>query len=566
MEQRLLDAKKEGLKNVVDVAFGVFGEYDTLVGNGEMQLAEAQTRAVQKIRRLRYGEKEYFWINDVSMKMVMHPIKPELDGTDVTNNQDPNGKYLFREFVRISKSNGSGIVDYLWPKPGEDAPVPKISYVRLYEPWGWILGSGIYVDDVEQEMSRLRAVLIVGNAIFAVVTLAFAGLIGAGITRPLRRVIDGLKEIASGKGDIVLNKRIAISSIDEIGVLSSEFNGLMESIGKLTVFKKVIEEDDSVEEVYRRLGEVFSGQLGLNDCTIYEVVTDHARMVQVYPVTAAQGDRKCHPAVAENCDLCKAKRTAHVISSLTYPSMCRHFRAGPGEEHCCIPLVVGGGTVGVVQLVFGACQDRNAVRENEAKLFKVEQYIKESLPVIETKRLMNTLREASLRDPLTSLHNRRYLQEYAEKIVAGTTRRGKKVGLVMCDLDHFKQVNDVHGHAAGDLVLKETAGLISRSVRESDIVIRFGGEEFLVVLVDINDAEAITVAEKIRERVQAAKIRLPAGTIGKTISIGVSEFPTDTSTFWNCIKCADVALYKAKESGRNQSCRFTADMREEEQV
>jgi diguanylate cyclase (GGDEF)-like protein len=372
-------------------------------------------------------------------------------------------------------------------------------------------------------------------------------------------VIDGLKSIAGGKGDIVLNKRIAITSIDEIGVLSSEFNGLMESIGRLTAFKKVIEEDESVEDVYRRLGEVFSGELGLSDCRIYEVDGSGSRMIPVYPGSGPPGEMPCDSEVAENCDLCKAKRTGHVISSLAYPSICRRFRAEAGKQHCCMPLVVGGGAVGVVQFVFDGRGALDAAKDREPSLYKVEQYIKESLPVIETKRLMNTLREATLRDPLTGLHNRRYLQECTEKIVAGSLRRGKKVGLVMCDLDHFKQVNDVHGHAAGDLVLKESSSLIRRSVRESDIVIRFGGEEFLVVLVDINDGEAIAVAEKIREKVQAATFKLAEGTISKTISLGVSEYPTDTSTFGHCIKFADAALYKAKEAGRNRTVRFTAD-------
>jgi diguanylate cyclase (GGDEF)-like protein len=564
IERRMLETKKEGLKNVVDVAFGVFHDYDRLVRNGQLTLGEAQARAAQKIGELRYGDKEYFWINDVNLKMVMHPVRPELDGKDLTNTQDPKGKYLFRDFVNVSKANGSGFVDYLWPKPGEDAPVPKVSYVRLYDAWGWVLGSGVYVDDVGRDMGRLRSVLMIGTLLFTFVTLAFTAVVGAGITRPLRRVIDGLQDIASGKGDIVLDKRIAITSIDEIGLLSSEFNSLMESINALTVFKKVIEEDDSVEEVYRRLGEVFSSQLGLSDCRIYEVIGSQGKMAQVHPVAASQSEASCGPEIEENCELCKAKRTAHTISSLTYPSICRYFRAEPGKEHCCIPLVVGGGTVGVVQFVFDA-GERGAAGVHQAKIFKVEQYIKEALPVIETKRLMNTLREASLRDPMTGLHNRRYLQEYTEKIVAGAMRRGKKVGLVMCDLDYFKQVNDTHGHAAGDVVLKETSVIIARSVRESDIVIRFGGEEFLVVLLDINDGEAMMVAEKIREKVQGAKIKLPDGTISKTISLGVSEFPTDTDTFWHCIKFADVALYKAKEMGRNRSVRFSSEMWKEDQ-
>ncbi len=565
IERRLLESKKEGVRNVVDVAFATFAEMDQLARTGQLTLAEAQARAARKLATARYGDNEYFWINDVDVKMIMHPIRPELDGRDQSGTRDPNGKYLFREFVKVARSAGAGFVEYLWPKPGETLPVPKISYVRLYEPWGWILGSGVYVDDVQRDMARIRWVLLSGTALFMVVTLGFAALIGTGITRPLRKVITGLKDIASGKGDIVLTKRIAITSIDEIGLLSSEFNGLMEAIGSLTVFKKVIEEDESVEEVYGRLGEAFTGSLGMKECHILEVVGAAGKMVQVYPATPDAAPPRCDPQILETCDLCKAKRTGHSISSLTFPAICRHFRGEPGQEHACIPMVVGGGAVGVVQFVLEGAEHRAVARETEARLFRVEQYIKESLPVIETKRLMTTLREASLRDPMTGLHNRRYLQEYTEKIVAGTLRRGKKVGLVMCDLDYFKQVNDTHGHAVGDLVLKETSAIISRSVRESDIVIRFGGEEFLVVLLDVNEGEALTIAEKIRARVEATKIKVPDGTLSKTISLGVSEFPTDTGALWHCIKFADVALYKAKEGGRNRSVRFTADMWKEEQ-
>jgi diguanylate cyclase (GGDEF)-like protein len=228
--------------------------------------------------------------------------------------------------------------------------------------------------------------------------------------------------------------------------------------------------------------------------------------------------------------------------------------------------VVGGATVGVVQFVFDAPENESGAKAVEAKVFKAEQYINESLAVIETKRLMSTLQDSALIDPLTKLHNRRYLQEYTEKIVAGVLRRGKAIGLIMCDLDYFKQVNDTYGHAAGDIVLQQTSKVIQQSIRESDIVIRFGGEEFLAVLLDISEGEGMIIAEKIRLNIQQLKIKVPEGVIQKTISMGVSEFPTDTGTMWSCIKFADVALYRAKEEGRNRSVRFTKDMWKEEQV
>ncbi len=560
VERKIMDGKKEGTKNVVEVAFGILAGYDALAKSGQLTEAEARERAAQEVRKLRYKETEYFWITDRALNMVMHPARPELDGTNLGDNKDPQGKYIFREFARVCNEKGSGFVEYLWPKPGERLPVAKISYVKLYAPWGWIVGSGVYVDDVEKDMARLRWNMAVGTIIFAVLTLSLSLFIGISITRLLKNVIGGLQAIASGKGDVDLSKRIATSSIDEIGVLSAEFNGLMDSISSLTVFKKVIEEDDTLDDVYARLGSVFTEELGLGGCVIYEISGSQGKMRPVYPSFPVTGELCCNADILDNHDLCKAKRTGHPISSLTYPRICKQFLAASGKEHFCIPMTVGGGTAGVVQFVFNRSETFTDSRENERRLYKAEQYIKESLSVIEAKRLMNTLRESSLRDPLTGLSNRRYLQEYTEKLVAGAKRRGTLVGLIMCDLDYFKQVNDSYGHNVGDIVLRETANIIRTSVRESDIVVRFGGEEFLVVLFDIRECEAVNVAEKIRDNVQNARIKIPEGVIQKTISLGVSEFPADTNTFWHAIKYADVALYKAKEGGRNRVMRFTREM------
>ena len=566
VEQKMLQEKSEGLKNVVDVAYGIFNEYGNLVQKGEVSIDEAKKQVSHRIKNLRYNENNYFWINDTNLIMVMHPIKPELDGVDLTDNKDSKGKYLFREFVAISKSQGSGFVDYMWPKPGSQKPVAKTSYVKLYEPWGWIIGSGIYIDNITKEINRLRLYMLAGILIFTILTISFAVVIGTGITSPLKKVIEGLQDIAGGKGRAALTKRIAITSIDEIGMLSAEFNSLMESINNLAVFKKVIEEDDSLEEVYQRLGEVFTQQLGINHCFIYEVINSKNKLQMTYPSSFDQEEMMCNHNILNDNDLCKAKRTGHTITSSIFPAICRQFLTQKERDHYCLPIVVGGATVAVIQFVFDKPGTPSDLKEMEAKIFKAEQYINESLAVIETKRLMSSLQESALVDPLTGLYNRRYLQDYTEKIVAGVLRRGKSIGLIMCDLDYFKQVNDTYGHTAGDLVLKETSKTIRQSIRDADIVIRFGGEEFLVVLLDISDGETMTVAEKIRLNIQKLKIKVPDGVIQKTISLGVSEFPTDTETLWSCIKFADVALYRAKEDGRNKCIRFTEDMWKEEQV
>jgi methyl-accepting chemotaxis protein len=151
-----------------------------------------------------------------------------LDGKDLTDNKDPNGKYLFREFVRVAKEKGAGFVDYMWPKPGESTPVPKISYVKLYQPWGWIIGSGVYVDDIAKDIASLRWGIVIATLLMGFAALALAFSIGIGITRPLKKVMENLHDIAQGEGD--LTRRIEIDRQDEAGALAHSFNTFVEKL------------------------------------------------------------------------------------------------------------------------------------------------------------------------------------------------------------------------------------------------------------------------------------------------------------------------------------------------
>ncbi|CAK0756545.1 Diguanylate cyclase [Azospirillaceae bacterium] len=563
-----MEEKRHNIRNVVEVAHSVLVSHYDMARDGVIDEKVAKELAVKAIRAARYREKEYFWINDSALTMVMHPAAPELNGRNMNDFKDPNGVYLFREFGRITQANGAGFVSYMWPKPGEEAPVSKISYVKAFEPWKWVIGSGVYLDDVHEEIKELRYISLGGTAIFAFLTLSLALWVGRGVTRRLNKVIAGLKAVASGKGDVDLTRRIAITSIDEIGILSSEFNSLMESIGALTRFKKIIEEDDSLSDVYSRLWDVFLEDLSLDCAHIYEVDVLANRMTIGYPLAGKALEQTCNQDILDNSALCKAKRTAHEISSLDSPKICKQFLLGDCKEHVCVPMSIGSGTLGVAQFIFDkpALADKALRIDVKERIFKASQFITEALPVIESKRLTATLRESSLTDPLTGLRNRRFLQECADNLCAGAKRRSKAVALLMCDLDFFKQINDSYGHDAGDDVLRQTARVLKESVRESDLLFRFGGEEFVVLLVDVDLESGLTVAEKIRRRLEAHKFTLSdARVIQKTISIGVSEYPTDSESFWRVLKFADVALYEAKEKGRNRAIRFTKEMWKDEQ-
>ena len=185
------DQQREA-QTAVETALGVVAFFGEQEASGELTREEAQTRAKDALRELRYAGEEYFWINDMTPTMVMHPIKPELDGTDLSENEDPEGTRLFVEFVEVVEADGSGFVSYLWPKPGEEAPQPKVSYVTGYEPWGWVVGSGLYVADLDGAFRAELATLLLWSVPVVLLIVVLSLLVSRSITRPLRAMTDVL--------------------------------------------------------------------------------------------------------------------------------------------------------------------------------------------------------------------------------------------------------------------------------------------------------------------------------------------------------------------------------------
>jgi len=148
-KQQMMTDRQEKIRNLVEVAHATIVHFEKQARDGRMPVDDAKKAAMNAVREMRYDKTEYFWINDFSPTTLMHPVRPELEGKAMNEVKDPTGKVLFVEFVKVVKASGAGYVDYLWPKPGSNAPVPKISYVKGFEPWGWIVGTGIYIDDVD---------------------------------------------------------------------------------------------------------------------------------------------------------------------------------------------------------------------------------------------------------------------------------------------------------------------------------------------------------------------------------------------------------------------------------
>ena len=259
-ERTLIMAERQnGVRQEVETAHGLLVHFHELAAKGTLQEADAKLGALNAIKALRYSGDEYFWVNDMQPRMIMHPIKPELDGQDLTGNKDPAGKRLFVEFVDTVKANGAGFVSYMWPKSGEQQAVPKISYVKGFAPWGWIVGSGVYVDSVNATFWSRLISFSFGALVLTAVLVGFSLLIARSITRPLNQAVKVAKTVAAGD----LTSRIALQqSNDETGQLLHALREMNESLVRI-----VGEVRSGADTIATASGQIATGNMDLSSRT-----------------------------------------------------------------------------------------------------------------------------------------------------------------------------------------------------------------------------------------------------------------------------------------------------------
>ncbi|MDT3668784.1 MAG: diguanylate cyclase [Aromatoleum sp.] len=421
-------------------------------------------------------------------------------------------------------------------------------------------------------LAARRLILPVGSTARAVERAVERALKGDFRGRVEQRTDDEVGEIATHTNDLLtfldqglgrisqrvvqLTGRTVSHDENQLEVAIDMVNGLADASG----FKQAIEEDETKAQIFDRFGKVLVERFGIEEFSIYE--TDGPKQLATVSVNGVP-NASCHwcdPQILARGEMCRAKRSGHTVDGFAQPGICYAFQpsaeGGEARRHYCVPIMQCGTVGNVVQLVV----PESKIDEFQEQMPYVQVYVREMAPVLEAKRLTETLRESSLRDAMTGLNNRRFLEEYVDTLIASNRRRKATIAILMLDLDYFKIVNDSYGHDAGDSVLKALAGVLKHSVRASDMVIRFGGEEFLIVLQDTDAEGAMRVAENIRAAVAEMKVQAGGTVLQKTISVGVATFPHDSDTFWQTVKFADVALYRAKEEGRNRVVMFASEM------
>jgi methyl-accepting chemotaxis protein len=211
------DDIERATRHAVETAQAVVAHYHDEEEKGHLSRADAQKAALATLAALRYGDKDYFWVNDMHPTMLMHPIKPELNGTDLTNNKDADGNAMFLTMAELVRKQGSGFLQYNWNKPGASEAVPKLSYVSGFAPWGWVIGSGVYIDNIDKAV--FGAAVILGLlALLVLLLVGFASWsIGRSISVPIEALALRMRALAGGDTQTTIP---GAGRHDEIGEMS----------------------------------------------------------------------------------------------------------------------------------------------------------------------------------------------------------------------------------------------------------------------------------------------------------------------------------------------------------
>jgi len=337
-----------------------------------------------------------------------------------------------------------------------------------------------------------------------------------------------------------------------------EANTIINELSDIYKFKKTIELDASKEAVYLRIIDILKLKYKLENFSFYEVHNVKGTRTLI----CNQGvDSICSVSVDKDANTCRAHRTKTDVISSEFTNLCQNCNAAD-LEYVCLPFSINNENSLVLSILSQETQEMHKV---QSLIPSIKNYLEAAKPVIESRILMDTLRDTSLRDGMTGLHNRRFLEEVIDKIMSQAKRNKDTYNIMMLDVDWFKMVNDTYGHDIGDMVIVEIGKVLKENVRDADLAIRYGGEEFVIMLHNSTDEGAMQVAQKIHTAFGSLIFNVgPGETMQKTMSIGMAKYPTDGDTIWKCIKYADTALYVAKDTGRNKIVEFTKEMNKNE--
>ena len=363
---------------------------------------------------------------------------------------------------------------------------------------------------------------------------------------------------------------LALNEKDELGDLSRSFilmsdrlqttqNKLdmeLERLQNLIKFGRLVGDEVSEEESYSILIKYLSRSFGIDRI----VVVSLSNSENIAEIIATYGDKDDESSSPHSCStelrvikdnsLCRAVRSGQdfVVNDVKTDYRCPYQEVNQSEgSYMCAPISTGGAVLGWIHLI-----SKQTNFFNPERCFMINSYISTIAPSISSMRLLKAHRNMAMRDSLTGLYNRRFLEESISAQVPFAERYGQPLSLMMIDIDHFKRFNDLYGHKQGDEIMQKVSNVLMDIARDSDVVSRYGGEEFVIIMPNTTKEGGMKLAEKIRAAVETQTLLNMNDTKEvTTVSIGLSTFPEDADDIAELMRQVDIALYQSKANGRN---------------
>ena len=488
----------------------------------------------ERIESIKLGDSGYAFVLAENGDIIIHPF---LSG-NIFSLEDASKGELSAGF----RASNSGKLTYMWQNPGEEEPREKVVIFNRIPRYGWIVGSSGYIDEFYAPVNRIRTLLFVSLAVALLLSLPLVLILSRSITQPLSQLITALATCNAEQGRMA---RVAWDSKDEIGTLAKHFNSFMDRIEVAAQeLSAEVQERKNAEEQLLLFKEIYENAIeGIS------LTTPDGVIVAVNPAFTHITGYEEQEVLGKKPSVLKSDRHDQSFYARMWDNL-EQEGAWSGE-------VWNRRKNGDV---YPEWLSLNSIRDSAGE---VTHYMAVFHDISAMKMQEDQIRFLAYHDALTSLPNRSLLMDRVEVAIAHCKRQNSRLAILFIDLDNFKNVNDSLGHAQGDTMLVEFVRRVQEVVRDTDTLARLGGDEFVIMAEDIsNESSAIYLAERIMSCLETP-FNLGGREFYATASMGITIFPHDGSTPGELIKNADLAMYWAKDAGKNRYHLYTGEMNEQ---
>lgn len=532
---------KSQVQNAVTLLDGVYKKYQS----GQLTMAQAKTLGADLIRGLRYGKDCYFWVDTTEGENVVL-LGSSIEGTNRYDYRDARGDLTVQKFIRTAVAGKEDCLDYWFPREGQTEPVRKRGYSKLFRPFGWVVGTGNYVDDIDAEIARLqqeqnRATqneIYLYLSVFFVFTLFSSMtvlLISRSISEPLKKSVGLAAQISDGVMDAEIEDSYKARK-DEIGTLVVSLEKMKRSIASL------VESLTEKAEALSREKELL--RTTLNAVGDGVVSTDKTgRIVLMNPV--AEQLTGCTREEARGRQL---EEVVKIIpeggkeSDGPVQSFLQKGKISVPEGNLHLISKTGGWIYAEINA--SPIYEKNGIAAGTVLVFR---------DVTEPKKKIEQIRYLGYHDQLTGLYNRTCFEQ---QMTAIDTPENRPVCLIMADVNGLKLTNDAYGHAAGDKLIIHTADILNSVCRSDDFVCRIGGDEFVILLKQTTREQARTLVERIRKKIAEFQEEHAAYL---SVSFGYAEKSSSLPEMDVVLRQAEDSMYREKLAESKSTKRMILD-------